>query len=406
LDTWLEHYRVKLCLILLVDGKKVGDIQDPFTEIPTQTYLVGLAEWNDHLIVEMKRKMNRKEEISEQSFSETKILRAQVEYAKRHLNLMLLSMQLDRMKSVTDTVNQDFLNPPIQIQRKRASLKGRELMETPTETDRLFVNEVTTCRFLIIGKLMTEISKIWDGTVVDTTKLEHFCSRMSDLLEIFVTKSINRLPVAWCLIMKPFVQARHQMEQSRDLLEFFRSRMGFRYRLLLEMDCALTLHDRLLTMNHFTDALNRREHQVIHDDAECHDQIRNDFDRLLIDLEKRRLLIKTEFHAVHRFVYDLVLKRIATAKSVCFERTASIAMTWSSDTIQAAVLHDEIQKLGLLARQFRIVRALAGIASLRYSKKRIDSGEQDRIQELGQLWESKRDFEIVQMQMEIGRAHV
>jgi protein-arginine kinase activator protein McsA len=67
--------------------------------------------------------------------------------------------------------------------------------------------------------------------------------------------------------------------------------------------------------------------------------------------------------------------------------------------MEFAGLRDEIERLGLLARQFRIVRALAGIASLRYSKKRIDSGEQDRIQELGHLWESKRDFEIVQMHM-------
>jgi hypothetical protein len=399
LDTWLEHYRVKLSLILLMDGKKVGDIQDPFTEIPDGAYLVGLAEWNDHLMAEVKRRMNRKEEITGQPVPETRTLRRQVEFAKRHLNLMLLSMQLDEIKSIAEKMSRNFLNPPIPILRQPASSKGRELMEKPIETDQIFVNEVNTCRFLITEKLMTEISNIWDGRVIETAKLERLCLQMSDLLETFMTKSINRLPVAWYLVVKPFVQAQSRMEESRDLLQFFSSRMRLRYRVLLQTDCALILQDRLLVINQVTDAIDRRRRQVIRDDAQCHEDIRNDFDRLLIDLEKRRLDWNSEFHAVHRFVYDLVLKRIEAAKSVRFERTTMIATNWSSNKVQFAVLRDEIQKLALLARRFRIVRALAGIASLRYSKKRIDSGEEDRIQELGQLWESKRDFELVQMQM-------
>jgi len=98
----------------------------------------------------------------------------------------------------------------------------------------------------------------------------------------------------------------------------------------------------------------------------------------------------------------LVLKRIAQAQNVKFTRSLS-EVTGSDfmpfDQSQVTNLKGEIENLRILSQRFRVFRALSRIASLRFYTTKIESFEQDRLMECSQLWESKREFELLSAQM-------
>jgi hypothetical protein len=304
------------------------------------------------------------------------------------------------MKKLNETVTEDFSHPPVQISRTKVHPSDRPLIEKPSEAETIFTNELNTCRLLIVQTLMKSIANITSGTTIRAEDLDDLCRKASVLLIDFTEDSIERFQLAWHHVLAPFIAGAWENHENERLLELFNRKMEARDNALLRQEVAMQLSESILTINRLTHEIRERGRQLRGEKRQWVLDNDDEFMKLLADLRARKKQVKAGFRETRAAVYNLVLRRIALAGEVKFEGlTGMSAEMVEFDDSSLSPVQSEIQAMRVRCRRMRIIRTLSGIASLRYYTKKMESLNMDRVMERAQLWESKRDFELLHEQM-------
>ncbi|OHT04627.1 hypothetical protein TRFO_27836 [Tritrichomonas foetus] len=402
----LLHMRLKFTLFQLRSGCPYNTIKDPFVFMVKKDYMNGIVEWNEKIVSDALRSIVPKDEtsvvVSEKVVPEDIFLQAEIEVCRNICDDFLLHLQIDEMDHLHDLVNTQFSKRVTNLKDDTPDFENRPQLEAPDDINLVFKDHLNTCRFLIVQRLMDGIKKITAGTVIQMDHLENLLQTLSILLSTFTDNSIIQLPQAWHFILKPYLDMAKTGFEEDILLNIFSQSMKERFNYHLKSDTALKLYESLFEINHLDDLVTQRRHQIGAEALEDEELIRNEFDRLLLDLESQKMYLKAQFKKQKDAIYKLVLKRIENAKNVKFEMNKMgyvVDDSFGQIEQEDSVIREEIEKLKIESRKMRIVRCIAGIATKRYYTKRMQSYESDRIGERAKLWETKRDFEAHQSQM-------
>ncbi|KAK8898841.1 hypothetical protein M9Y10_001133 [Tritrichomonas musculus] len=414
----LLHERLKLCYFLLLRDKTNTSIDDPFIYFSRDVFVSGLTEWNEKVVPDASRLMIPKDDSAlsyqERPVPEEKVLQAEIDVARSLCDNFILTNQIEEMKKISDLAFEHFSKPIVEIDEEPPtfSSEDRPLLENPPAVDKYFNNHLNTCRYLIVQMLMNGVKEITAGSIIEMEHLEHLLKNLSVVLTKFTDDSINRLPHAWHFVLKPYLDLAYRNMEDNKILDLFNRTMKERFNYHLNAEVALRLIDSIFELNKLNCLIHERKNQVGKEDIEQDELIAAEYDRLLYDLGSHRAYLKRQFKKQRDEIYSLVLKRIEKAGDVKFEKENVNFDSHETHENQGNVnvinlVKDDISSLRVETRKMRIFRCLAGIAAQRYFTKRIKSLEMDRVHERAKLWQSKRDFELLQSQKleELRRAY-
>jgi hypothetical protein len=312
-----------------------------------------------------------------------------------------MSQQIDCLRKLHERTGDHFL--PTKISRRKNRDVERPNLEKPADVDLLFSNELNTCRYQLLHLLSKFTAKVTRNGTIHADELEYFLIALSALLNEFTSDSLAAFSLAWRQIIGDFLRAADGAEEDSCLLDLFARHMRNRYECHLRNELSARLADAFLEICKYEEMVARRKREALAVDGPSETMFRAEFSRLIADLIRHRQILKGEFRAIHKSVYDLVLRKIAAAKLVKFEMRARPMYTGEDqnhlDESAMDIVKRDIEKNKRTAQIMRIARALSGIASIRFYTKRIQSLELDRQTERAHLWEVRREFEIHEKQM-------
>ena len=406
--TALFHFRLKLCIFKMLDGVRYFSIDDPFTTFKPQCYVTGMAEWANTYIPEAAKLMKTQKEenivvVPDTFFSETKVLQSEIDVARGRLDQMMLAFQVEGMEKLVAEVSAHFTHPSIKISRHKPNVDERPLREAPQSVNKLFYRELHTCRWMIVDILMKNLAAITSGKLIDGKSVEKLALDMSFLLDDFTMASIEFESRAWMAVYDPFIRQRRLIEEEQSLAELFAKSCKKRFSDNLAVEVATMLTPSLLEINKYEDMIRERKHSFYPEDQQSEHETRCEFDKLVFDLEAQKHKINAAFKQREKKVYERVLGQIDKARLVKFENKLRPDFTPHSEVLPDNSIMDETEEDISWLRQemiiVRLARIFSYIASQRFYSKRIQSYEQDRLQDRAKLWESRREFHTIETQL-------
>lgn len=399
LNSLIQHLRLKFFLFMLNSNFKVENINDPLEQVTQTIYREGLQLWNTNVIPVASKLLTPEEEESSvqqnNPVTEDKVIATQLQVTKNICDSIILVQQINNTRSSIEYASH------LSNVKKKIS---RELPDAPRSSDpeSFFKGDYQLSQVSMIEKLRNICNdNIIDGIINEDNLQEALC-KLSTTICMFNSRSIETMTSGWRSTIMSMLDTYKVSYEDENNLDFCYDFIHKRYNLHLKSEIAGKLYQSLLTISSLEDSIRRRKKDIVFEDIDSHEQIVNEYDKLLEDLVANKLALRKQFIATKNNVYNIVQKRISVAEGVQFvakdvSQTSKREEPPSNEVITS--LKEENKDLSIRIKRMRIIRCLSMIASKRFFIMKIASFESDKKTECSRLWESKKGFEAYQTNM-------
>ncbi|EAX98088.1 hypothetical protein TVAG_415120 [Trichomonas vaginalis G3] len=403
------HMKFAFFLLLKNFDANLLDTRESVRQMNLSIFSSGLNEWNELIVKKAIEHLAPKDASASrliQSVPETKLAQAIFDVVRNHIDLMLLTEQINELnKEIDDLSNLEIPDKPPGTEK--LDIPDINLSDEPQIIDKKFNDEFEykLAKLVNLNKIVSEEATtiVNNQQVFDATVFEEKALSFSHQLRQFAKISIDQITQNWNKYIK---HSSSEIEENNSILrtvDTVAELASTRFTRQVDATIGTEIHDGFIELNTFRNAVCALEQQYQNQESEIREDTKNDFDRLINDLKQQLFLRKNNFTGVKRRVYNDVFKKINSAKEVAMNMNQSNQSNESDEErknkadCEHKKILERIEHFNENMRKdivkVRIMKVFGRIAVSRARQKDIEQAEEERKIANGQMWNKKLQAE-------------
>lgn len=398
------HMKFAFFLLLRKFNARKLDTKESVRQMTLEIFSAGTPQWNDLIVKRAIEHLAPKDASASrliQSVPETKLAQAIFDVVRNHIDLMLLTEQIDGLNKLIDDVS------AIEVQKNPPGTEKQEfydlnLDEDQESIDKDFEREYNYRLAKIVAlnaRVAEEATTILEGQkTFNSSVYEEKALDLSSSLRGFAKESINKITSKWNKLIKHASTVIENNNNDINTVDIVSRLASTRFTRQVDATIGTEFHDGFIELNTLRNAVTALQQQYAMQEEGIREETRGEMNRLVADLKQQLFLRKNNFNGVKRRVYNDVFKKINSAKEVAMNMTS--ARNESSDEerrLAADAEHKRIlDKINVVNEQMRkeiirirIIKVLGKIAVPLARQKDIDAAEEERKVANGDMWNKK-----------------